>query len=462
MTRQVFSGKRVMGIFNIPDPNDFSGSRRQCISTFAVLIGGFLIAFAVSYFVIKDAVRKTIESQATTVAEIVAAQATTARSVYALEIAAKLKREGFGPHVNSDRMPGYVPIPAEFLKMIGAASSANTAELFHYKPVSKWNLEPSQGVSDDFLMWAWPQLEKQDVQDPSGPIQWQPVWRFELKDGKHILRYLRADAASQASCVDCHNAYESKPEIIALRKASGVAPGKQWKQHQLLGALSVTIPLDKVQNVASRQIQITTILIFGILLASFLAMIWFIRRLQNQESNLSSLSWQATHDPLTRFLNRRGFEVEIRRFFKVAQESDTHHAVLIIDIDNFKGVNDAYGHQAGDEILKQISIRLPKLVQATDVIARLGGDEFAVLLYDCSEEKGLGVAESIRRKIFETTIELDGSCIYATVSIGMAVMSGSSASTSEVLNAADTACYISKKNGKNRVHVHKKNDVKSG
>lgn len=451
-----------MGIFNIPDPNDLSGSRRQRISTFAVLIGGFLIAFAVSYFVIKDAVRKTIESQATTVAEIVAAQATTARSVYALEIAAKLKRDGFGPHVNSDRMPGYVPIPAEFLKMIGAASSANTAELFHYKPVSKWNLEPSQGVSDDFLMWAWPQLEKQDVQDPSGPIQWKPVWRFELKDGMHILRYLRADAASQASCVDCHNAYESKPEIIALRKASGVAPGKQWKQHQLLGALSVTIPLDKVQNVASRQIQITTILIFGILLASFLAMIWFIRRLQNQESSLSSLSWQATHDPLTKFLNRRGFEVEIRRFFKVAQESDTYHAVLIIDIDNFKGVNDAYGHHAGDEILKQISIRLPKLVQATDVIARLGGDEFAVLLYDCSEEKGLGIAENIRRKIFETTIELDGSCIYATVSIGMAVMSGSSASTSEVLNAADTACYISKKNGKNRVHVHKKNDVKSG
>ena len=166
-------------------------------------------------------------------------------------------------------MPGFVPIPAQFLKMIGESSSANTSDLFHYKPVSKWNLEPKQGISDEFLAWAWPQLEKQDKQEPAKQIDWIPVWRFEIQNGKKVLRYLRADPASQHSCVDCHNIYESDPEIVARRVAQGVKPGKQWKLHQLLGALSITIPLDRVEHVAAKQIRVTTLLFSGIFLASF-------------------------------------------------------------------------------------------------------------------------------------------------------------------------------------------------
>lgn len=437
-----------------------SENNRQKISTYSVLIGVFLFVFVVSYFIIRDAVNKTVESQAITVAEMVAAQATTARSVYALQIADKLKRDGFGPHVNSGQMRGYVPIPAEFLKMIGEETANSTAHLFHYKPISKWNLEPDQGISDDFLSWAWSQLEKQDMPNPAGPISWKPVWRFDLEDGNKVLRYLSADAASQMSCVECHNAYEGRSEIIARRIASGVAPGKMWKQHQLLGALSVTIPLDKVESVAAEQVQITTVLIFGILWASLLAMMWFNKRLESQERSLSSLSWQATHDPLTKFLNRRGFSVEIKRLFKIAQSSDTSHVVLIIDIDNFKTINDSYGHHAGDEILKTFGLMLPQLVQPTDVIARLGGDEFAVLLNGRSELLGREIAENIRQRVFDMAVEAEGNRIQATVSIGMAVMTSHNASTSEVLNAADTACYISKKSGRNQVHVYEKNDKK--
>jgi len=450
-----------MGILNLPNREQYPEIWHQNIGTFSVFIGVFLFAFAVSYLVITDAVEKTIEIQAITVADIVAAQAITARSVYANEIAGKLTRDGFGPHVNSKEMPGYVPIPAEFLKMIGAATSAITSELFHYKPVSKWNLEPEQGISDDFLIWAWPRLEKQDMQAPVGPISWKPVWRFELMDGKKVLRYLHADAASQKSCVDCHNSYENKPEIIARRKASGVSSGKQWKQHQLLGALSVTIPLDKVEHVAAAQIRNTTVLIASILLVSFLVMMWFNNRLHKQELSLNNLSWQATHDPLTKFLNRRGFEVEMKRFFKIVQASDMHHTTLIIDIDNFKGINDKYGHMAGDELLKQLGIVLPELIQPEDIIARLGGDEFAVLLHGKDEKSGREIAELIRQKISGITIETDGKYFHSSVSIGMAVMSRRSTNTSEVLNAADIACYISKKNGKNQVHIYQHNDVKS-
>ena len=189
-------------------------------------------------------------------------------------------------------------------------------------------------------------------------------------------------------------------------------------------------------------------------------MIWFNSRLQNQQRSLSNLSWQATHDPLTKFLNRRGFDVEIKRFFEIAKTTNTQHVVLIIDIDNFKGINDTYGHSAGDELLKQLGVNLPALVHTDDVIARLGGDEFALLLRDCNEEEGRTIAENIRQKIFGSGIEFDGKHIPATASIGAAVMSSANASTREVLTDADIACYISKRGGRNQVHVYHQNDSK--
>ena len=120
----------------------------------SVLIGVFALACAGAYVVIRHAVNSTIEHQALTVAEIVVSQAATARSVYAREIVGKLSKDGFGPSVNSAAMPGHVPIPAQFLKMVGRASSENADRLYEYRPVSRWNLEPTQGLTDDFLRWA--------------------------------------------------------------------------------------------------------------------------------------------------------------------------------------------------------------------------------------------------------------------------------------------------------------------
>jgi hypothetical protein len=93
-----------------------------------LLIGG------ISYYVVQDAQRK-----------IVARQAAVGRSVYAAQIAGKLTRDGTGPHMNSQDHKGYVPIPAQFLKLAGREASATSDGLYRYKPVSKWNLEPTQG-----------------------------------------------------------------------------------------------------------------------------------------------------------------------------------------------------------------------------------------------------------------------------------------------------------------------------
>lgn len=262
----------------------YKNQRKFMVAIIAVI---FIAASFVSYNAISDAVSRTIENQALSVAEIVAKQATVARSVYSKNVAGKLKIDGTGPHIDYNEKSGYVPIPAQFLKMVGRKSANEADFLYKYKPISKWNLEPTQGIGDEFLQWAWPQLEMQDKESPTEPIKWKPISRIEGEGADRVLRYLYADPAAQMSCVYCHNSYEIRDNIQERRAQSKIALGKQWKQHQLMGALSVTIPLAKVEFVAKEQIQKTTILIFVILISSFIAMLLFSLRLIKQERNLT-------------------------------------------------------------------------------------------------------------------------------------------------------------------------------
>jgi signal transduction histidine kinase/CheY-like chemotaxis protein len=256
--------------------------RHRFSRSYALLLLVFLLACALGYAVVRDAVNKTVEHQALAIAEIVASQATTGRSVYAKEVAEKLRNDGFGPNVNYVSMPGHVPIPAQFLKLVGLSATANSGKLYSYRPISKWNLEATQGLSDDFLLWAWPQLESQDQSQPAGPVVWKAVSRIETQQGQRVLRYLSADPAAQASCVACHNAYEKTPSVIASRISLGVTPGKQWQQHQLMGALSISVPLEKAEVLAGSQINHATVLFVVILVATMLAMLWFKQRAEKE------------------------------------------------------------------------------------------------------------------------------------------------------------------------------------
>src|SRR5687768_13424178 len=116
---------------------------------------------ATNYVVLVEAQRRLIEHEAVKIAEVVAHQALASRTVYTNEIANKLARDGFGPHPLAADHRGFVPLPAQFLKMVGRESSADSSGLYRYRPLSKWNLDPSQGLVDDFQRWAWSQLEQQ-------------------------------------------------------------------------------------------------------------------------------------------------------------------------------------------------------------------------------------------------------------------------------------------------------------
>jgi diguanylate cyclase (GGDEF)-like protein len=404
--------------------------------------------------------QRVIEHQALEVAEVVARSALSARSVYTTQIVEKLARDGFGSHAAFEDQAGFVPLPAQFLKMFGRQVSKENDGLFSYKPVSKWNIEPTQYLADDFLRWAWPQLEVQDRAEPKGPVSWQPVWRIEEMNGRRILRYLRADPASAQSCVACHNAHELLEDIRAQRVAHGVTPGKQFRLYQLLGAIDVSIPLDKVEVFAAAQNRVTLAVIIGVAGAGVLILGFLISLDVTRSRRMArELSWQANHDSLTGLGSRAAFERHAEELLQHARAGGGAHALLFMDLDQFKVVNDTLGHTAGDELLRELSSVLKGQVRFNDMLARLGGDEFGVLLEGCPPAKAIEIAEKLHAAVQEFRFVREGKTFSVGISIGLCQISPATDSVAMVMSQADLACYAAKDGGRNRIHVFSSTDA---
>ncbi len=172
------------------------------------------------------------------------------------------------------------------------------------------------------------------------------------------------------------------------------------------------------------------------------------------------LAWQATHDPLTGLANRREFERRVELALGGAQRDGKTHSLLYLDLDYFKIVNDTCGHIAGDRLLCQLSALFQAKVRHSDLVARLGGDEFGVLLDHCPQEQGLLVAENLRSAVREFRFTWKERRFEVAVSIGFVLINPHSSSLSELMSAADVACYTAKETG-NRVHVYQESSDES-
>ncbi len=166
------------------------------------------------------------------------------------------------------------------------------------------------------------------------------------------------------------------------------------------------------------------------------------------------LNYQASHDPLTGLLNRREFELRLTRVINVTREDRSEHALCYIDLDQFKVVNDTCGHDAGDELLRQIAALLEDKLRDRDTIARLGGDEFGLLLEHCSMKQANRLAETVRAAVEESRFMWAGRSFRLGVSIGVIPINFSSGNISNVMRSADAACYTAKDAGRNRIHVY--------
>jgi diguanylate cyclase (GGDEF)-like protein/PAS domain S-box-containing protein len=167
----------------------------------------------------------------------------------------------------------------------------------------------------------------------------------------------------------------------------------------------------------------------------------------------SRLAHLASHDALTGLPNRREFERRVSAVLREARERPGSHAVLYLDLDEFKLVNDTCGHAAGDELLRQVSALLRQRLRETDTLARLGGDEFGVLLAHCAAPSALRVAETLRKTIGDFHFVWKQRPFRVHVSIGLVSLGQGTRTLMQVLSAADAACYIAKDKGRNRVQV---------
>lgn len=168
------------------------------------------------------------------------------------------------------------------------------------------------------------------------------------------------------------------------------------------------------------------------------------------------VSYQASHDALTGVYNRREFAKQSQR----VEGQPGPHALLYMDLDHFKIVNDRGGHAAGDALLREIAAILKKQIRRSDILARLGGDEFALILPGCSQEDAAALAQSLRRSIRNIKFFWDGLRYSVTLSVGL-VQFGTADSLpfADAFSLADIACFLAKEKGRNRVQTSHPNDL---
>ena len=176
------------------------------------------------------------------------------------------------------------------------------------------------------------------------------------------------------------------------------------------------------------------------------------------------LTYQATHDDLTGLVNRSEFNKRLIKAIEKSELLEFQHTVAYLDLDQFKVINDTCGHLAGDELLRQVVGIFCMALRESDTLARLGGDEFGLLIESCTPQFAQQIAENLRRAVSSFQFTWEGETFPTSVSIGLVNFGGKGTqayNATDILRLADSACYIAKDQGRNRIHVYhaENNDI---
>lgn len=274
--------------------------------------------------------------------------------------------------------------------------------------------------------------------DAEGRVQWlNPVaermthWSTQTAEGKPLEQLFRLVQGDSQQAVIC-------PVSTCLQQGTVV------KLSDHIQLISRTGERFKIQSSAS-PIRRESGEILGAVLT--------IHDLTEQHRLAQEIDHQATHDALTGLSNRDEFEVRLRRVLAHSGEHHSLHALLYIDLDQFKLVNDTCGHAVGDLLLQRVSKLLAQSMRPQDTLARLGGDEFGVILEHCSMDQAQGVSQQICDRMEGYRFHHDGRRFRVGTSIGLVLIDQRWSSTAAIMQAADTACYAAKEAGRNRFHT---------
>ncbi|GAA4027292.1 EAL domain-containing protein [Actimicrobium antarcticum] len=240
----------------------------------------------------------------------------------------------------------------------------------------------------------------------------------------------------------------------AMRGDTGIAAKSTLLLHCLAGrVIPVTHSVASIRNFSGKIIGAVVVL----------------HDVSEGRRHAAELSHQANHDALTGVLNRRAFERQLNALIQETsvaggsntaanRTADKPYAVMYLDLDQFKVVNDTCGHAAGDALICQVSMILQQSVRDGDLVARLGGDEFGIVLKNCHNERAQRIAEILRQGIADIRFAWGNQHFAVGVSVGLVVATQGSSTLKEIMKAADAACYMAKEKGRNRVHVYSEDD----
>jgi diguanylate cyclase (GGDEF)-like protein/PAS domain S-box-containing protein len=234
------------------------------------------------------------------------------------------------------------------------------------------------------------------------------------------------------------------PVELAHESLSGASDGGARDNLILIRPDGGRIAVQAVANIVSDEMQAPA----GVVLV--------LRSMVREREFILNLAWQATHDGLTGLWNRTEFERRLDVALEPSlfdRERERACAVMLLDLDQFKVVNDTFGHAAGDTMLREVAARFQTCLHDDDVLARLGGDEFGVLLYERSGEPAEIVAERLRASLANFTWHWASHPFSTSVSIGVVSLVDTRMSAEEALRFADIACYLAKERGRDRVHI---------
>ena len=217
---------------------------------------------------------------------------------------------------------------------------------------------------------------------------------------------------------------------------------------------------EEMLNRIIKNIAVSTLIIFIIMLAVIYYFASMLKNLFNTyndeiQREKAVLFKKANFDMLTGLYNREHFVLELNEFLNFVEREHKKLAVVFIDLDRFKEINDSLGHQSGDEVLRIIAKRLKTSVRQSDIVSRFGGDEFAILFYDIDTFEIISILEKILNKIKEP-VEIKGIKYYISASLGVSVSPNDGTDAETLIKNADTAMYKAKNAGKDRFEFYTK------
>lgn len=254
-------------------------------------------------------------------------------------------------------------------------------------------------------------------------------WDMPVVDGIELIRRLREDPATR--------------DILVIMCTGVMTTSKHLETALQAGAVDyIRKPVDELELIARTR--------------SMLQLSATMKRMRRQHEELRAsherMEWMARTDMLTKLPNRRDFLQKLEAAIASATRHHRSFVLAMADIDEFKAVNDRYGHRAGDVVLEGVAALMREAVRTDDFVARWGGEEFILLFSDTDLEGGRISADKVRRLVSERSWELEGQALEVTLTIGLCAFDGSG-DMNDLLRRADEALYEGKSSGRNTVVV---------